>query len=119
MLPLFGKKKDASEPGIASGLKEFLRKDLELTRARWSKALDVLRAHPTIDEALYEELEAQLIAADVGVPATEELIRRLRKAQRDKRLDDAAALVGELKATLLDLLVPLEKPWPRSWPKPF
>src|SRR3954470_22268728 len=107
MFSLFGKKKpppeDAASPPEDGGLKAFLRKDLERTRERWSKALDVFRAHPKIDEALYEELEAQLIAADVGMSATETLIAQLRKAQRDKRLEDSAQLVGELKSALVGL----------------
>ena len=123
-MALFGKK-DAPKPdappqaGFAAGLKAFLKKDLELTRARWSKAVDVLRAHPKIDEALYEELETQLIASDVGVAATEQLIQRLRRAQRDKRLEDGAQLEDELKAALIDLLKPLEQPMPAMAQKPF
>lgn len=100
-------------------LKNFLKKDLELTRARWSKAVDVLRASPTIDEALYEALESQLIEADVGVAATTSLIATLRKAQRDKRLEDGSQLEAELKSALIALLTPLEKPLPASPPKPF
>ena len=46
---------------MLSGLKSFLKKDLELTRQRWGKALEVFRAHPKIDESLYEDLEAQLL----------------------------------------------------------
>jgi fused signal recognition particle receptor len=124
-MALFGKK-DApvpqdtpAKPGFGAGLKAFLRKDLELTRARWSKAIDVLRAHPRIDEALYEELETQLIASDVGVAATEHHIQQLRRAQRDKRLEDGAQLEDELKAALIDLLKPLEKPMPAMAQKPF
>src|SRR5689334_17145365 len=116
--PLFGKK-TAPEPGIAAGLKAFLRKDLELTRARWGKALNVLRAAPTIDEALYQQLEAQLYEADVGVAATQSLIESLRRAQRDKRLEDGDALANELKGALVRLLEPLEKPLPASPPKPY
>ncbi len=100
-------------------LKTLLRKDLELTRSRWSKALGVLRARPIIDEALYEELEAQLIAADVGVAATASLIERLRRAQRDKRLEDGGALEAELRSALVALLAPLEKPLVADRPKPF
>jgi fused signal recognition particle receptor len=118
MPPLFGKN-DAPAPGAGAGLKALLRKDLELTRARWGKALGVLRSHPKIDEALYEELESQLLAADVGVPATQSLIQSLRKAQRDKRLEDSPALEAELKAALVALLAPLEKPLPDHWPKPY
>ena len=100
-------------------LRNFLKKDLELTRSRWSKAIGVLRARPTIDEALYEELESQLIQADVGVAATATLIESLRKAQRDKRLEDGAALEDELKEALVELLAPLEKPFPPLSAKPF
>ena len=100
-------------------LKALLRKDLELTRSRWSKALGVLRASPKIDEALYEELEAQLIEADVGVAATASLIERLRRAQKDKRLEDGVALEAELKSALVALLAPLEKPLVADSPKPF
>jgi fused signal recognition particle receptor len=114
MFPLFSRK-DKDAPAAESGLKSFLKKDLELTRSRWAKALGVFRARPKIDEALYEELEGQLIEADVGVAATESLVARLRKAQRDKRLEDGAALEAELKAALVELLAPLEKPVdPRS-----
>jgi fused signal recognition particle receptor len=118
MLPLFSRK-DKSAPGAESGLKSLLRKDLELTRSRWSKALGVFRARPKIDEALYEELESQLIEADVGVAASESLVARLRKAQRDKRLEDGAALEEELKSALVELLVPLEKPVDPKRARPF
>jgi fused signal recognition particle receptor len=100
-------------------LKSLLRKDLELTRSRWSKALGALRARPVIDEALYEELEEQLLQADVGTAATTELIKRLRQAQRDKRLADGDALADELKSALAGLLAPLEKAFPENPPKPF
>ncbi|HUP96914.1 MAG TPA: signal recognition particle-docking protein FtsY [Usitatibacter sp.] len=100
-------------------LKNFLKKDLELTRSRWSKALGVLRASPKIDEALYAQLEAQLIEADVGTAATTSLVERLRKAQRDKRLEDGSALEAELKSALIALLTPLEKAMPAHPPKPF
>ncbi|HZZ94040.1 MAG TPA: signal recognition particle-docking protein FtsY [Usitatibacter sp.] len=127
MFSLFGKKKPpaASEPApqaaeeSAGGLKAFLRKDLERTRERWSRAVGVFRAHPKIDEALYEELENQLIAADVGMKATETLIAQLRQAQRDKRLEEGPQLESELKSALVSLLAPLEKPFPDEVPKPY
>ena len=116
MPPLFSKQ---DPTGAGSDLKSLLRKDLELTRSRWKGALGLLRARPKIDEALYESLEARLIEADVGVAATHSLIERLRKAQREQRLADAAALEDELKAALAELLAPLEKPLPESFPRPY
>ncbi|HXZ50122.1 MAG TPA: signal recognition particle-docking protein FtsY [Usitatibacter sp.] len=118
MLPLFSRK-DKAAPGAAPDLKALLRKDLELTRSRWKKALGIFRARPKIDESLYAELESQLIEADVGVAATASLVERLRKAQRDRRLEDGAALEAELKAALVELLAPLEKPVDATRAKPF
>src|SRR5438309_1072345 len=124
MFSLFGRKKQPPQETPthapeAAGLKAFLRQDLERTRERWSKALDVFRAHPKIDESLYEELESQLIGADVGMAATETLIAQLRKAQREKRLEDGSQLIDELKSALVALLTPLEKAFPEEVPKPF
>jgi fused signal recognition particle receptor len=118
MLPLFSRK-DKAAPDGATDLKSLLRKDLELTRSRWKKALGVFRARPKIDAALYEELEAQLIEADVGVAASASLIARLRQAQRDKGLEDGAQLESELKAALVELLAPLEKSVDPTTAKPF
>jgi fused signal recognition particle receptor len=118
MPPQFSNK-PPSEAAPGSGLQSFLRKDLELTRERWKGALGLLRARPQIDESLYEELESQLLSADVGVAATQGLIDSLRKAQRDKRLEDGSQLEGELKSALVALLRPLEKPLPADPPRPF
>ena len=122
MPPLFGKKdlpEEPDKPGFGSGLKAFFRKDLELTRQRWGKALDTLRASPRIDEALYEELESQLLQADVGVAATAHLVEALREAQRRKRLETGDQLEAELKEALVALLTPLEQPMPPLAASPF
>ena len=100
-------------------LTAFFKKDLERTRERWKGALDVLRRSPKIDESVYEDLEAELLGADVGTAATQSLIERLRKAQRDRKLEDSADLEAELKAALVELLTPLEKALPAHPPKPF
>jgi len=100
-------------------LTAFFKKDLERTRERWKGALDVLRRSPKIDESVYEDLEAELLGADVGTAATQSLIERLRKAQRDRKLEDSADLEAELKAALVELLTPLEKALPEHPPKPF
>ena len=100
-------------------LTAFFKKDLERTRERWRGALDVLRRSPKIDESVYEDLEAELLGADVGTAATQSLIERLRKAQRDRKLEDSADLEAELKAALVELLTPLEKAMPEHPPKPF
>ena len=104
---------------MSSRFKALLKADLELTRTRWKSALGVFRSHPRVDEALFEELETQLIASDVGVAATGRLIKELRAAAREKHITDAGDLEGELKAALTRLLAPLEKPFPATLARPF
>ena len=116
MFSLGSKKTDAS---AASDWKTRLKRGLALTGDRLKKVAGVFRSHPVIDEALYEALEAQLLAADVGVHATTHLIASLRRAAHDKRLEDGAQLEAELRAALAALLAPLEKPLPAQRPRPF
>jgi len=104
---------------VAYRLKALLKADLELTRTRWKKALGVFRSHPKVDESFFEELETQLIAADVGVAASARLITELRAVARDKRIGETTALEEELKAALTRLLAPLEKPLATNFPRPF
>ncbi|MGE0358319.1 MAG: signal recognition particle-docking protein FtsY [Burkholderiales bacterium] len=116
MFSLGSKKTDES---AAPDWKSRLKRGLALSGERLRKAALVFKAHPKIDEALYEALEAQLLAADVGVHATAHLIAALRKAARDKRLEHAEELEAELKLALAALLAPLEKPLAGALPKPF
>jgi fused signal recognition particle receptor len=116
MFPLGSKKPDEAP---ASDWKSRLKRGLSLTGERLQKVAGIFRSHPKIDEALYESLEAQLLAADVGVHATAHLIASLRKAARDKRLEDGAQLEAELRGALAALLAPLERPLASSQPRPF
>jgi fused signal recognition particle receptor len=55
----------------------------------------------------------------VGTAATTELVKRLRQAQKEKKIATGDALAEELKDVLAGLLAPLEKPFPERPPKPF
>ena len=116
MFPLGSKKPDDAS---APDWKARLKRGLALTGERLKKVAGIFKAHPSIDEALYEALEAQLLAADVGVHATAHLVACLRKAARDKRLVDGAQLEAELRAALATLLAPLEKSFAPARAKPF
>ncbi len=107
------------EDASASDWKSRLKRGLALTGQRLKRVAGLFQGHPKIDEALYEALESRLLEADVGVRATTHLIEALRKAARDKRLEDGAQLEQELRAALAGLLGPLEKPLPQALPKPF
>jgi fused signal recognition particle receptor len=63
-----------------------------------------------IDAALLEELETRLLAADVGVEVTQELLVDLRGKVARSELGDANALVAALSASLLAILKPVERP---------
>jgi fused signal recognition particle receptor len=63
-----------------------------------------------IDEALLEELETRLLAADVGVEATQELLADLHRRVERRELADADALLRSLHATLIEMLRPVERP---------
>lgn len=63
-----------------------------------------------IDDDLLEELETQLLVADVGVEATSEIISKLTERVKYRELDDADALVAALKAELAAILAPADKP---------
>jgi fused signal recognition particle receptor len=112
-----GSKKPDDAP--VSDWKSRLKRGLALTGERLKQVAGVFRSHPRIDEALYEALEAQLLASDVGVAATTHLIATLRKAARDKRLEDGAQLEAELRGALEALLAPLQAPPTEARPKPF
>ena len=109
MLGLF-KKTDEERPWFAR-----LKDGLASTRSRLSGIFGGGR----IDEALFEQLEAALLATDAGVDATEHLLERLRERSRRRGLQTAAELKGELHAILTELLAPLEAPLERGARKPF
>jgi len=116
MFSLGSKKTDAA---AASDWKTRLRRGLALSGDRLKKVAGIFRAHPSIDEALYEALEGQLLAADVGVHATNHLIASLRRAAHDKRLEDGGQLEAELRLAMASLLAPLERPLVDERPRPF
>jgi fused signal recognition particle receptor len=86
-------------PEQAAGLFTRLRDSLGKTRRAMTDQLAAAAFDPADDEA-WERLEEALIAADVGVPTTAELVRRLEVRGDVVELsqalaDEAAALLGE------------------------
>jgi len=97
-----------------------LRQSLAATRARLGKQLTALLAPGrAVDEELYEELETILLTCDVGVDATEHLVRATRERVKRERITDAGVVRDALKSELLLLLSPLEKPLDVRTAKPF
>ena len=110
----------AAEPAEVGGWLSRLKTGLSKTRAVLNTDVsDLFVRHGQVDEALFEELETALIAADVGVRAASRLITSLRRVAKEKKIADAQSLQTEFEASLVALLVPLEKPLDTSIGKPF
>lgn len=63
-----------------------------------------------IDDELFEELEEQLLIADIGVPATSKIIKNLTEHASRKELQDAELLYQQLKVEMADILEPVAQP---------
>ncbi|HGO9205517.1 TPA: signal recognition particle-docking protein FtsY [Neisseria meningitidis] len=92
--------------GWAARLKQGLTK----SRDKMAKSLAGVFGGGQIDEDLYEELETVLITGDMGMEATEYLMKDVRDRVSLKGLKDGNELRGALKEALYDLIKPLEKP---------
>jgi fused signal recognition particle receptor len=104
----------------AGGWLARLRDGLSRTRAQLGGRLaGLFGTTRPLDESFYEELETALIAADVGVAATAQLIETLRTQARRERIVDAAQLKLALQAGLLDLLRPVAVPLDITTHRPF
>ncbi len=85
-----------------------LKAGLSKTRQNLGGQISSLFSGGKIDEDTYEELEAILLTADVGVAATQKLLDNLKARVKKERLEDTAALKTALKAELHTILSPLE-----------
>ncbi len=94
------------EPTPALSWMERLKKGL----AKTSNNLSTLFIGARIDEDLYEELEAALLTSDAGVEATLYLLEQLKRRVKEEKLTQADQVKSALKALLLELLSPLQKP---------
>ena len=63
-----------------------------------------------IDDELFEELEEQLLIADIGVPTTSKIIKSLTEHASRKELQDAELLYQQLKVEMADILEPVAQP---------
>jgi len=89
-----------------------LKDGLTKTRSR----LSGLFGEGPIGPALFEALEAALLASDAGAEATRFLIAGLR--ERARRLQTAGQVKAELRTMLVELLAPLEQPLDLTGKKP-
>jgi fused signal recognition particle receptor len=95
------KNKEKKEGGLFSSIAKGLKK----TRDSLSSGLGTLfLGKKIIDQALMEEIETQLILADIGVEVTQKIISDLTRKISRKELNDSDALYTALKQDLLAIL---------------
>jgi fused signal recognition particle receptor len=99
------------EPEQKTGFFGRIKAGLSRTKANLTEGLgDLFLGAKQIDDELLEEIETQLLLADVGVEATTEIIGKLTERVKRKQLADADALYTALKDELASLLESVEKP---------
>lgn len=99
-----------AEPVKKAGFFSRLKQGLAKTSLNLGAGLAGLFSGRKIDEDLYEELETQLLLADVGVDTTQKLIRQLEQHADRKALKDSAMLFDKLQQDMATLLNDVEQP---------
>lgn len=83
-----------------------LRARLARSQGSLGKGLLAVLSRSTLDDDAWEELEDTLLAADVGVTATDELVANLKTRVRVEGIDDPAAAKAALRQELVGLINP-------------
>lgn len=92
---------------------------LKRTRDTFTKSMASLIRGRKIDDELFDDLETDLLMADVGGDTTYRLIDRLREESNLRDLGDAVALRKSLKSFLVEILKPCEQPLVVTGQKPY
>ncbi|WP_168398008.1 signal recognition particle-docking protein FtsY [Erwinia amylovora] len=110
--------KEQERPG-KEGFFARLKRSLVKTRTNLGSGFISLFRGKKIDDELFEELEEQLLIADVGVETTRRIIGNLTNQASRKQLRDAEALYGLLKTDMAEILAKVEAPLDISGKTPF
>ncbi len=95
------------KPGLFGRLKAGLSK----TRSGLTQGIaNLVMGRKQIDEELLEDLETQLLTADVGVEATQSIIEDLTQRVARKQLTDPDALLAALHEDMRNMLAPVSSP---------
>jgi fused signal recognition particle receptor len=96
-----------------------LKRSLLKTKENLGSGFISLFRGKKIDDDLFEELEEQLLIADVGVDTTRKIIANLTEGASRKQLRDAEALYGLLKDEMSEILAKVEEPLNIEGKMPF
>ncbi|MBY8074502.1 signal recognition particle-docking protein FtsY [Vibrio fluvialis] len=87
-----------------------LKRSLSRTKANIGAGFFGLFKGKKIDDDLFEELEEQLLVADVGMDTTLKIIESLTEKSSRQQLRDGEALYGLLKEEMAEILSKVEQP---------
>lgn len=117
MLNLLKRKKQTSDdtsissPAEKTGFFTRLKAGLSKTRASFTAGIaNIILGKKTLDDDLLETIETQLLTADVGIEATQQLIKTLTQKMARKELADPAAVLTALQTEMKEILQPCEAP---------
>lgn len=96
-----------------------LKRSLLKTKENLGSGFISLFRGKKIDDDLFEELEEQLLIADVGVETTRKIITNLTEGASRKQLRDAEALYGLLKEEMGEILAKVDAPLNVEGKTPF
>jgi fused signal recognition particle receptor len=86
------------------GLFGRIAEGLNRTRHNIMSRMEGLLTHKHFDDNYFADLEEVLLAADVGVQATGELVERLREEVTAKRIKEGEQVIALLKKLILEIL---------------
>ncbi len=98
---------ETETPGVFGRIK----RGLSRTSQQLGEGLgNLLLGKKALDDDLLEEIETQLLVADVGMDATQEIIDSLTDSVARKELTDSEALYAKLKLLMREMLGEVEAP---------
>ncbi|WP_158367078.1 signal recognition particle-docking protein FtsY [Candidatus Williamhamiltonella defendens] len=107
--------KSPEKAGFVTRLKNSLKK----TKQYFGTGFIELFKGKKIDDDLFEELEEQLLIADVGVETTQKIIDSLTTHSNKKQLKEASELYVKLKEEMLSILSKVDQPLKVSNKSPY
>ena len=109
--PAAGQVPATAEAPEKAGLFARLKAGLTKTRTGFTEGIaSLVLGRKQIDAELLEDIETQLLTADVGVEATQTIIGDLTQRVARKQLADADALMNALREDLAAILRPCSRP---------
>jgi fused signal recognition particle receptor len=95
----------AEEAALERTFEKRFKNAISATRESLSEKIDtVFQGRKQIDAELLDELEEALIAADIGVPTTLDILDNVRRGISRKEINDIEALKSAIKNQLLAIL---------------